>query len=98
MSEDRFEYPIEFVKQNILGCLEASKACCTVPGKRHLFHVTFEARSVSVCEQMLTQDNTPLDFFLEAKYEHCPEVSWYLHLQNEASKRQELPTQEADPA
>lgn len=98
MSDDkdnRFEYPIEFVRKNILGCLEASKTCCVIPGTHHLYHITFVARSAEQIARLKETD--PVDFFLEAKHAHCPEVSWYLHLQTEAGKRQELPTQEPTP-
>ncbi len=74
--DSRFEYPLEFVKQHVLGCFEASKACALLPGKPHLYHVEFLKRD-GLDDQL--PSNLPVDFFLEAHCSPCEEVSWYLH-------------------
>ena len=79
MSENdpRFGYPIEFVKEHVLGCFEASKACALLPGKPHLYHVEFLKREDST--EIKNGSELPLDFFLKAHFSPCEEVSWYLH-------------------
>ena len=90
----RFEFPLELVRKNVLGCLEASKACCTIPGTRHLYHITFVARRAEQIAKLNPNLRTVCVLGFEKIVQRV--VSWYLHLQ-EAGKRQELPTQEADP-
>jgi hypothetical protein len=79
MSENdpRFDYPVEFVKQHVLGCFEASKACSILPGKPHLYHVEFLKRTDST----VIKDGSawPLDHYLQAHFSPCEEVTWYLH-------------------
>ena len=79
MSENdpRFGYPIEFVKEHVLGCFEASKACALLPGKPHLYHVEFLKREDST--EIKNGSALPLDFYLQAHFSPCDEVSWYLH-------------------
>lgn len=79
MSENdpRFGYPIEFVKEHVLGCFEASKACALLPGKPHLYHVEFLKREDSA--EIKNGSALPLDFYLQAHFSPCDEVSWYLH-------------------
>jgi hypothetical protein len=76
VSENRFGYPIEFVKQHVLGCFEASKACAILPGKPHLYHVEFLKREDSTLKD---GSALPLDFYLQAHFSPCEEVTWYLH-------------------
>ena len=90
--DDRFEFPLEFVKKNLLGCFEASKACCQIPGKPHLFHVEFLRRAN---EPVRDNSAVPVDHYLESHWSPCPDVSWYLHQRSKLTG--ELPTEEADP-
>lgn len=79
MSENdpRFGYPIEFVKQHVLGCFESSKDCAILPGKPHLYHVEFLKREgIAKIEDGSAM---PLDFYLQAHISPCEEVTWYLH-------------------
>ena len=76
-SDARFSHPIEFVKQHVLGCFEASKACPILPGKPHLYHVEFLKREGH--HEVKDGSAIPLDFHLEAHFSPCEEVSWYLH-------------------
>lgn len=75
--DSRFEYPIEFVKQHVLGCFEASKACAILPGKPHLYHVEFLRREGALINE---GSAIPLDFHLQSHFSPCEEVSWYLHM------------------
>jgi len=79
MSENdpRFGYPIEYVKEHVLGCFEASKACAILPGKPHLYHVEFLKREDST--DIKDGSALPLDFYLQAHFSPCEEVTWYLH-------------------
>lgn len=76
-NDARFGHPIEFVKEHVLGCFEASKACALLPGKPHLYHVEFLKREDSV--DIKNGSALPLDFYLQAHFSPCEEVSWYLH-------------------
>lgn len=85
--DSRYDYPVEFVQQHVLGCFEASKACALLPGRPHLFHSEFIKRPDHHVEDLINQ-NAPLDFYTEVKYSPCEEVSWYLHT------REKLPVYE----
>jgi len=76
-NDPRFGYPLEYVKEHVLGCFEASKACAILPGKPHLYHVEFLRRVDST--KIENSSAVPLDFYLEAHFSPCDEVSWYLH-------------------
>jgi hypothetical protein len=93
-ADHRFDYPLEFVNQYILGCFEASKCCAILPGKPHLFHSEFLKRDDKTVKQLISE-NAPVDFYTEIKYSPCSEVSWYLHT------REKLPVwenaEQADP-
>ena len=76
-NDPRFGYPVEFVKEHVLGCFEASKACAVLPGKPHLYHVEFLKREDSIPKD--GRAHLPLDFYLQAHFSPCEEVTWYLH-------------------
>lgn len=86
--DNRFSHSLEFVKRNILGAFEASKSCCQIPGKPHLYHVEFLKR------ENFDIENNPIDYALEAHFSPCEEVSWYLHRREKLLG--ELPTEEPD--
>lgn len=85
MSENdpRFGHPIQLVKEHVLGCFEASKACALLPGKPHLYHVEFLKREdvIGITDGSVL----PLDFYLQAHFSPCEEVSWYLHTRKDFS-------------
>lgn len=92
--DSRFSHPLEFVKEHVLGCFEASKACALLPGKPHLYHAEFLARTPEAIAAFL-EAGYPVDYLVQIHLSPCEEVSWYL------DTRKSFPTYEgssqADP-